>query len=132
MFQPVGELKMWGIPLSQLPEPPPPERPSQEILSLHVKAVKHPESLTDGDRRRILDRLPAGEEDQVCRNICGLSWEELVQKAISQPDDLTDDEARLVAHGVNYPPIRKDVFPHDDYSYLTWKRYQTEDEHERR
>ena len=44
--------------------------------------------------------FPTHEEDSLCRAACGLSYSELITKAIQNQDSLTANEARLVTAGV--------------------------------
>jgi hypothetical protein len=68
--------------------------------TLYNRAITNPSSLTDTERRSITRRPPQQEEDDLCRNRCGLSFSEVVSKATRNRDSLTYQEAHLVVAGV--------------------------------
>ncbi|EAU35093.1 predicted protein [Aspergillus terreus NIH2624] len=61
--------------------------------ALYRRAIDSPSSLTDEERRTIARRPPAPEEDEQCQQACGLTFSELVRKAIDQRDALSYREA---------------------------------------
>ncbi|KAB8229899.1 uncharacterized protein BDW43DRAFT_321770 [Aspergillus alliaceus] len=83
--------------------------------TLYNRAISDPSSLTDQERRLITHRPLPEEENNLCRNACGLSMDELIAKAINSnnnnnnddDDDylslsfgLSNKEARLLTAGV--------------------------------
>lgn len=82
----------------------PPDRspPSleEDTVILYEHAVADPFSLTDEDRRKILHRPPQEEEDARCRDACGLTFSQLVTKAVEHSESLTFKESTIVFRGV--------------------------------
>lgn len=72
----------------------------EATLALYNRAINDPSSLTDAERRTITNRPPPEEEDSLCRAACGLSFSELITKAIQNSDSLTYKEGHLVTAGV--------------------------------
>ena len=72
----------------------------EDTRILYERAVADPSSLTDEDRRKILHRPPQEEEDARCRDACGLTFSELVTKAVEHSESLTSKESTLVFRGV--------------------------------
>ncbi|KAF5859837.1 hypothetical protein ETB97_002389 [Aspergillus alliaceus] len=83
--------------------------------TLYNRAISDPSSLTDQERRLITHRPLPEEENNLCRNACGLSMDELIAKAINsnnnnnnEDDDddlslsfgLSNKEARLLTASV--------------------------------
>ncbi|KAL4881074.1 hypothetical protein BJY04DRAFT_189841 [Aspergillus karnatakaensis] len=54
---------------------------------LYNRAISGPSLLTDEERRLITYRPPRDEESELCQSSCGLSMDQLVQKAISSKDN---------------------------------------------
>jgi hypothetical protein len=61
----------------------------EAIRDLYNRAISDPSSLTDAERRTITHRPPPEEEDTLCHAACGLSFSNLVTKAIENRDSLT-------------------------------------------
>ncbi|PKY07022.1 hypothetical protein P168DRAFT_86407 [Aspergillus campestris IBT 28561] len=68
--------------------------------ALYRRAIEDPTSLTDEERRIVTHRPPRPEEDEHCRNACGLSHPELVRKCIDHADNLSYKETSLILAGV--------------------------------
>ncbi|KAL4888482.1 hypothetical protein BDV59DRAFT_211090 [Aspergillus ambiguus] len=64
--------------------------------TLYRRAIDNPSSLTDEERRIVTHRPPGPEEDEQCQQACGLTFTELVRKAIDQRDSLSYHEAVLL------------------------------------
>lgn len=75
------------------------ERPplNDTSLALYERAVQDPGSLTDAERRTILERSSEQEEDALCRQRTGLSYDDILQKASTMPDELTYEESYIAA-----------------------------------
>lgn len=67
--------------------------------ALYRRAIDNPSSLTDEERRTVTHRPPGPEEEKRCRQACGLTFSELVRKAIDQRDSLSYHEAVLLVGG---------------------------------
>jgi hypothetical protein len=63
--------------------------------TLYNRAIANPSSLTDAERRSITRPPPQQEEDDLCRNRCGLSFSELVSKAARNRESLTYQEVTV-------------------------------------
>lgn len=72
----------------------------EDTVILYERAVADPSSLTDEDRRKILHRPPRAEEDARCRDAYGLTFSELVTKAVEHSESLTPKESIFVFSGV--------------------------------
>ncbi|RGP72607.1 hypothetical protein FLONG3_6615 [Fusarium longipes] len=71
----------------------------EETRALYHRAIKDPSSLSDDERRKVQGRrLSREKEDSYCREKCGLTMSELINKALNAPDTMSHTEARLVAH----------------------------------
>lgn len=68
--------------------------------ALYRRAIENPSSLTDEERRTVTHRPPGPEEDERCRQACGLTFSELVRKAIDHRDSLSYHEAGLLVGGL--------------------------------
>ncbi|KAJ5414458.1 hypothetical protein N7509_001085 [Penicillium cosmopolitanum] len=78
---------------------------------LYNRAINEPTSLTDEERRIITRRSTGPEEDQLCRDACGMTFSELARKCIDQKDNVQYQEAEILltgpaplqtAHGLNF------------------------------
>ncbi|KAL2811008.1 hypothetical protein BJX63DRAFT_444413 [Aspergillus granulosus] len=72
--------------------------------TLYNRAISNPSSLTDQERRLITHRPPQEEENTLCRNVCGLSMDELVAKAInsnSNNNNNDDDDGPRTSHSLS-------------------------------
>lgn len=74
--------------------------PPQESIQLWEKAKADQTSLTDDERLQILDRWPLDDFNKKCQGICGKTLEELLEKAVNSPKDLTKAESDVIIHGV--------------------------------
>ncbi|KAL4812487.1 hypothetical protein BDW67DRAFT_126091 [Aspergillus spinulosporus] len=83
----------------------------ESTRALYNRAISDPSSLTDQERRLITHRPPPDEENTLCRNACGLSMDELINKAINNNSNdndslplsrlgLSSKEASLLTAGV--------------------------------
>lgn len=72
--------------------------PLQDLMDLWDKAINTPDNLTVEDRQQILGRVQP-EADNQCKARCGLTLDALVLKAARQPDDLADDETKIIIWG---------------------------------
>ena len=81
--------------------PPPMDKTPypQSTLDLYHKAIHAPYSITEEERCLILHWVSEDVVDERCRNRCGISWKDLITKAIERPGELTCDEAQFVSHG---------------------------------
>ncbi|KAL4887862.1 hypothetical protein BDV59DRAFT_189757 [Aspergillus ambiguus] len=68
--------------------------------ALYHRAIDNPSSLTDEERRTITHRPPRPEEDERYQQACGLTFSELVRKAIYQRDSLSYHEAASLVNGL--------------------------------
>ena len=80
-------------------EPPEPKSPEPLPLDLFNKAVEDPKSLTEEEKLEILDWVPEAEADERCRNVCGMSWQELINTAVEKPENLTSDDILFLEMG---------------------------------
>ena len=80
-------------------QPPKPKAPGPLPLDLFNKAVEDPGSLTEKERLEILDWVPEAEADERCRNVCGMTWQELITTAVEKPENLTSDDISLIRAG---------------------------------
>ena len=80
-------------------QPPKPKTPVPLPLDLFNKAVEDTGSLTEQDRLEILDWVPEDEADERCRNVCGMTWQELITTAVEKPENLTSDDTLFIRMG---------------------------------
>ncbi|KAK0383859.1 hypothetical protein NLU13_7951 [Sarocladium strictum] len=74
----------------------------ENTRELYKRAEEDPSAITDAEMRIITLRPPSELEDKLCREQCGLSFEELLQKALRH-EKLTFDEAKiLMQRGVEW------------------------------
>lgn len=75
-------------------------QPPEETVKLWTKAIETPDTLTDDDRTKILNRWPNDESDDLCKSRCGLTLAGLLEKAIQTPSALSLDECNIIRFGV--------------------------------
>ncbi|GLI77005.1 hypothetical protein PoHVEF18_005287 [Penicillium ochrochloron] len=63
--------------------------------TLYNRAISDPSSLTNQERRLIAHRPRPDEENTLCRNACGLSMDELINKVINS---INDNNRNVVEH----------------------------------
>ena len=80
-------------------QPPKPKAPVPLPLDLFNKAVEDPGSLTEKERLEILDWVPEAEADERCRNVCGMTWQELITTALEKPGNLTSEDVSFIEVG---------------------------------
>ncbi|KJZ69801.1 hypothetical protein HIM_10819 [Hirsutella minnesotensis 3608] len=68
---------------------------------LYERAVDDPSSITDAEMRTITLRPPPEQEDELCREKCGLPFEQVVQKALRR-EKLNYDEAEVLRQGLRW------------------------------
>ena len=78
---------------------PNPTLPPQNTLDLYHRAVHEPGSLTQEEKRLVLEYKLPDDADPLCRARCGIALEDLLSKAIEQPDTLTAAEAEFILNG---------------------------------
>jgi hypothetical protein len=88
-----------------LPSPNPfglahPASLSDASRALHERAIGYRASLTETERRRILDRPTQEEEDALCHQQTGLTYNEILEKALDCPDNVTYQECHILTRGV--------------------------------
>ncbi|KAF6804027.1 hypothetical protein CSOJ01_10479 [Colletotrichum sojae] len=88
------------------PHAPPPTPLEPEIKALYVRAVENPSVLTLAEKYRVLGRLPPDQEDEICMQHFGLTWGELIAKALADPEELSKEELDVICDGVQ----TKDLF----------------------
>jgi hypothetical protein len=69
--------------------------------ALYQRAIADPSSLSEEERRKILQKPPREEEGSLCYDICGFTMSELIAKAIQDPDSLSYQEMDLIIKGVS-------------------------------
>lgn len=79
---------------------PPPTRLSPEEKALYLRIITDPASVTRADKNQVYEKSPPDEEDRMCRDKIGITMEELRNKALSNPDALTEDECDILVCGV--------------------------------
>jgi hypothetical protein len=67
---------------------------------LHERAIGDRVSLTEAERCQILDRPTQEEEDALCHKQTGLTYNEILEKALNAPDNLTHQECHILTRGV--------------------------------
>lgn len=90
--------------------------PSQELIDLWDKAINAPDYLTVEDRQRILGRVQP-EADNHCKARCGLILDELLNKAVQQPEELSSDETSIIRWG---PKELEPLGPSEALRRLRW------------
>ncbi|KAH8894261.1 hypothetical protein GQ53DRAFT_839891 [Thozetella sp. PMI_491] len=77
---------------------------SPVLDSLYRQAIVDPASITRADENTIRGQPPPEEEDRLCATITGATRPELVAKAVAHPQDLTQDECKILvsSKGVNF------------------------------
>jgi hypothetical protein len=88
-----------------LPPPDPsglahPASLSDASRALHERAVGDRASLTETERRQILGRPTQEDEDALCHQQTGLTYNEILEKALNAPDNLTHQECHILTRGV--------------------------------
>lgn len=73
---------------------------SDASRALHERAVQDDTSLTEAERREILQRPTQEEENALCQQQTGLVYNDIVDKVFNAPDNLTYKEARILTRGV--------------------------------
>lgn len=68
--------------------------------ALYERAVQDPSSLTESDRREVLERPPQHEEDALCQRQVGLTYNGIVQKALNNAANLSFQECDILTGGV--------------------------------
>ncbi|KAK2617024.1 hypothetical protein QQS21_000115 [Conoideocrella luteorostrata] len=96
----VQKYPLFGIPNAVTVDttPIPSDHATRE---LYERAVADPPSITDAEMRTITLRPPPEQEDELCREKCGLPFEEVVQKALRR-EKLNYDEAEIPKLGVRW------------------------------
>lgn len=82
--------------------------PPQDTIQLWEKATADPASLTDDEKLQVLERWPLSEFNEKCQAICGKSLEELLEKAVHSPNDLTHAETGVIIYGVEKRTLEHD------------------------
>ena len=67
------------------PKPSEPKVLPEETIALYTKAKSEPGSLSDEEILSLLEWVPTLQADEQCKEICGYTWEELINKAIDNP-----------------------------------------------
>jgi hypothetical protein len=89
----------------KLPPPDPsglerPPRFSDASRALHERAIGDRASLTEAERRQILERPTQDGEDALCQKQTGLTYSDIVEKALTAPENLTYQECHILTRGV--------------------------------
>lgn len=75
--------------------------PPEDSIQLWEKAKLDPSSLTDDDRLLILGRWPLDKFNEQCQKLCGgKTLDEILEKAVNSPQDLTSSDTTVIIHGV--------------------------------
>jgi hypothetical protein len=88
-----------------LPPPDPsglahPASLSDVSRALHERVIGDRPSLTEAERRQVLGRPTQEEEDALCRQQTGLTYKDILEKALNAPDNLTYQECHILTRGV--------------------------------
>lgn len=106
--------------------------PSEETIKLWEKAKSDPPSLTAEERLQILGRWPLDKFNEACQKLCGgRTIDQVLEKAVSSPQDLTRAETTVIIYGVPLKSLEPDPFlrwPNDirDLFLLAQKAAETE------
>lgn len=73
---------------------------SDAFRALCGRAIEDHTSLTEAERREVLQRPTQEEEDALCQQQVGLTYDGIVDKALNVPGDMTYQEARILVQGV--------------------------------
>ncbi|CAF3601625.1 unnamed protein product [Fusarium graminearum] len=121
---------------SSRPPTPPPLTLDDTTRELYERAVADPSSLSEEERRGILQKPHREEEDSLCHDICGFTMPELVAKAVQYPNSLSYLETDLIVRGVSKDRNKKRLdeamrlIPTDkDLWHKASNAATTEDEH---
>lgn len=91
--------------------------PHEDNVHMWEKAAADPKSITEEDRLRILERFPLDDFNEKCHAICGRTLEELLEKAVNDPSNLTQAEAQILIYGVEKRTLEDDNANQD---FLRW------------
>ena len=96
-------------------------RANPDLEALYRRAIADPESITRAERNAIWGWPPPEEEDRLCVARTGHTRAELKAKALSNPDDLTLLEAKILCRldgvQVRMNPSREEQLEYQAYSY---------------
>ncbi|KAL0934072.1 uncharacterized protein CTRU02_210871 [Colletotrichum truncatum] len=73
-----------------------------DLKELYQRAIDDSTALTPAELHRILRRPPPEEEDQICRDRTGLTRQQIIAKALTEPETLSKTERQIIAQGVLY------------------------------
>ncbi|KAF6835367.1 hypothetical protein CMUS01_05818 [Colletotrichum musicola] len=107
------------------PHAPPPTPLGPEIKALYVRVVEDSSALTLAEKHRVVGRLPPEQEDQICMEHFGLTWGELIAKALAAAEELSKEELDVVCDGAQTSNQREPGGGEVPYSGdAAWERFK--------